>query len=49
MYQLSDFKKGLKVLVDGQPYAVVDFSMWSLEKETSLLEQNSETFWAAQI
>ncbi len=25
MYQLSDFKKGLKVLVDDQPYAVVDF------------------------
>jgi elongation factor P len=25
MYQLSDFKKGLKVLVDGQPYSVVDF------------------------
>jgi elongation factor P len=25
MYQLSDFKKGLKILVDGEPYAVSDF------------------------
>ena len=25
MYDLSDFKKGLKVLLEGQPYAVVDF------------------------
>ena len=25
MYDLSDFKKGLKVLLDGQPYSVVDF------------------------
>ncbi len=25
MYQLSDFKKGLKFLVEGQPYTLVDF------------------------
>jgi elongation factor P len=25
MYQLSDLKKGLKILVEGQPYSVVDF------------------------
>lgn len=25
MYDLSDFKKGLQILVDGEPYAVVDF------------------------
>ena len=25
MIQLSDFKKGLKILVDGEPYSVVDF------------------------
>jgi elongation factor P len=25
MYQLSDFKKGLKVMVEGQPYSVTDF------------------------
>jgi elongation factor P len=25
MYDLSDFKKGLKVMIDGQPYSVVDF------------------------
>ncbi len=25
MYELSDFKKGLKILLDGQPYSVVDF------------------------
>jgi elongation factor P len=25
MYQLSDFKKGLKVMVEGQPYQVLDF------------------------
>lgn len=25
MYQLSDFKKGLKVLIDGEPYTIVDF------------------------
>lgn len=25
MYDLSDFKKGLKILLEGQPYAVVDF------------------------
>lgn len=25
MYQLSDFKKGLKVLLDNEPYVVVDF------------------------
>src|SRR5258708_34765766 len=25
MYDLSDFKKGLQILVDGDPYAVVDF------------------------
>lgn len=25
MYDLSDFKKGLKVLLDGEPYTVVDF------------------------
>lgn len=25
MYDLSDFKKGLKVLVDNEPYSVVDF------------------------
>lgn len=25
MYQLSDFKKGLKFLYEGQPYALVDF------------------------
>jgi elongation factor P len=25
MYQLSDFKKGLKVLFEGQPYTVTDF------------------------
>ncbi len=25
MYDLSDFKKGLKVLIDNEPYSVVDF------------------------
>lgn len=25
MHDLSDFKKGLQILVDGEPYAVVDF------------------------
>jgi elongation factor P len=25
MYQLSDFKRGLKIMVDGQPYSVLDF------------------------
>jgi elongation factor P len=25
VYQLSDFKKGLKILVEGQPFSVVDF------------------------
>jgi elongation factor P len=25
MYQLADFKKGLKVMVEGQPYSVTDF------------------------
>lgn len=25
MYQLSDFRKGLKLLYEGEPYAVVDF------------------------
>ncbi|MCM2281762.1 MAG: elongation factor P [Bdellovibrionaceae bacterium] len=25
MYQLSDFKRGLKIMVEGQPYTVVDF------------------------
>ncbi len=25
MYQLSDFKRGLKIIVEGQPYSVVDF------------------------
>lgn len=25
MYDLSDFKKGLKILVEGEPYSVVDF------------------------
>jgi elongation factor P len=25
MYQLSDFKRGMKIMVEGQPYAVVDF------------------------
>lgn len=25
MYDLSDFKRGLKVLLDGQPYSVVEF------------------------
>jgi elongation factor P len=25
MHDLSDFKKGLKILIDGQPYSVVDF------------------------
>jgi elongation factor P len=25
MYQLSDFKRGLKILVEGQPYSIVDF------------------------
>ncbi|MGE4132462.1 MAG: elongation factor P [Bdellovibrionales bacterium] len=25
MYDLSDFKKGLKVLIEGEPYSVVDF------------------------
>lgn len=25
MYSTSDFKKGLKVLIDGQPYSIVDF------------------------
>ncbi len=25
MYDLSDFKKGLKILIDGEPYSVVDF------------------------
>ena len=25
MYDLSDFKKGLKIMVDGKPYVVVDF------------------------
>lgn len=25
MYDLSDFKKGLKILLEGQPYSVVDF------------------------
>lgn len=25
MYDLSDFKKGLKILIDGQPWSVVDF------------------------
>lgn len=25
MYETGDFKKGLKVLVDGQPYTIIDF------------------------
>lgn len=25
MYQLSDFKKGLKVMIEGQPFSVTDF------------------------
>src|SRR6185437_1820386 len=25
MYDLSDFKKGLQIMVEGEPYAVVDF------------------------
>jgi elongation factor P len=25
MYELSDFKKGLKIMVEGKPYVVVDF------------------------
>lgn len=25
MYDLSDFKRGLKVLLDGQPYSVIEF------------------------
>lgn len=25
MYETSDFKKGLKLLVDGEPYSIVDF------------------------
>ena len=25
MYQTSDFKKGLKILIDGDPYTIVDF------------------------
>jgi elongation factor P len=25
MYDLSEFKKGLKILIDGQPYSVIDF------------------------
>ncbi len=25
MYQLADFKRGLKIMVEGQPFAVVDF------------------------
>jgi elongation factor P len=25
MYDLSDFKKGLKILIDGEPWSVVDF------------------------
>lgn len=25
MYQLTDFKKGLKVMVEGEPYVIVDF------------------------
>lgn len=25
MYELSDFRKGLKILLEGQPYSVVDF------------------------
>jgi elongation factor P len=25
MYQLSDFKRGLKILVEGQPYSIIDF------------------------
>src|SRR5580704_17613264 len=25
MYDLGDFKKGLQILVEGEPYAVVDF------------------------
>lgn len=25
MYSTSDFKKGLKILLDGQPYSIVDF------------------------
>ncbi len=25
MYETSDFKKGLKMMVDGQPYVIVDF------------------------
>ena len=26
MYQTSDFKKGLKILLDGEPYSIVDFN-----------------------
>ncbi|RME15655.1 MAG: elongation factor P [Bdellovibrio sp.] len=25
MYQTSDFKKGLKILIDGEPYTIIDF------------------------
>ncbi len=25
MYQLTDFKRGLKIMVEGQPFAIVDF------------------------
>lgn len=49
MYETSDFKKGLKLLVEGQPYVIVDFqhvkpgkgNQFSRTKMRSLLTGNN--------
>jgi elongation factor P len=49
MYETSDFKKGLKIMVEGQPYVIVDFqhvkpgkgNQFSRTKMRSLLTGNN--------
>ncbi|MEQ1722397.1 MAG: elongation factor P [Pseudobdellovibrio sp.] len=49
MYETSDFKKGLKIMVEGQPYVIVDFqhvkpgkgNQFSRTKMRSLLSGNN--------
>src|ERR1700722_14323614 len=42
MYQLSDFKKGLKVLIDNQPFTVTDFQHVKPGKGNLFTRQNRE-------
>ena len=44
MYETADFRKNLKIMVEGQPYVIVDFQHVKPGKGNQFSEQNLEIY-----